>query len=414
MLNAIELRQQRLKLIADARRLTEENEKRATPLDEDFTRADKMLDDADDLRVKAEREERLAAAEQETATLEGDVERPSPGGGNEPDEVRSIGGRMIARKTVEQVEGHFRSFLRGDTLTSTQWDQVRALEAGSDPAGGFTVPSQQMLGGFLKNVDDLVFIRGLSSVETMTQSESLGVLTLTDPADFNWTSELATGSADTTMSFGKRELRPHPLAKSIKVSRKLLRSSSRNPEDLVFQRFAYKRALTEEKAFMTGTGTMQPLGIFTASADGISTGRDVSTGNTSTAMTPDGLMEAKYTLKSAYWGDAQWVFHRDGIKQIAKLKDGEGRYMFDVPTNTLLTHKVNVSENAPNTFTASLYVGILGAFKLGYQIVDALDITIQRLDELYAVTNQVGFIMRSETDAAPVLEEAFVRVKLAA
>jgi hypothetical protein len=38
---------------------------------------------------------------------------------------------------------------------------------------------------------------------------------------------------------------------------------------------------------------------------------------------------------------------------------------------------------------------------------------IQRLNELYVETNQVGFIGRPETDGAPVLEEAFVRVKLA-
>ena len=38
---------------------------------------------------------------------------------------------------------------------------------------------------------------------------------------------------------------------------------------------------------------------------------------------------------------------------------------------------------------------------------------IQRLVELYAATNQVGFIGRMELDGMPVLEEAFVRVKLA-
>jgi hypothetical protein len=46
-------------------------------------------------------------------------------------------------------------------------------------------------------------------------------------------------------------------------------------------------------------------------------------------------------------------------------------------------------------------------------IADALSMQIQRLNELYAETNQVGFIGRWETDGAPVLEEAFVRVKLA-
>ena len=60
--------------------------------------------------------------------------------------------------------------------------------------------------------------------------------------------------------------------------------------------------------------------MLTASDDGISTGRDVSTGNTTTSIQTDGLIEAKYTLKGNYWGRARWMFHRSGLKQIAKLQ----------------------------------------------------------------------------------------------
>jgi len=38
---------------------------------------------------------------------------------------------------------------------------------------------------------------------------------------------------------------------------------------------------------------------------------------------------------------------------------------------------------------------------------------IQRLNELFAQNNQVGFIGRMWVDGAPVLESAFARVKLA-
>ena len=48
-----------------------------------------------------------------------------------------------------------------------------------------------------------------------------------------------------------------------------------------------------------------------------------------------------------------------------------------------------------------------------YWIADALNMAIQRLDELYAETNQTGYIARRELDAMPVLAEAFIRVKLA-
>jgi len=43
----------------------------------------------------------------------------------------------------------------------------------------------------------------------------------------------------------------------------------------------------------------------------------------------------------------------------------------------------------------------------------ALNISIQVLTELYAETNQTGFIGRYELDGMPVLEEAFARLKLA-
>lgn len=218
------------------------------------------------------------------------------------------------------------------------------------------------------------------------------------------------------MSFGMRELNPHPLAKYIKVSRKLLRKVP-GAEALVRDRLAYKFAVTMENAYLNGDGAGQPLGLFTASDSGVPTSRDVSTGNTTTSIKFDGLMEAKYTLKSQYWRAARWLFHRDAVKQIAKLKDGEGQYIWQSSVregqpDMLLGFPVYVSEYVPNTFTTGLYVGILGDFS-HYWIADALEMEIQRLDELFAATNQVGFVGRWESDGMPVLAEAFVRVTLA-
>jgi len=173
----------------------------------------------------------------------------------------------------------------------------------------------------------------------------------------------------------------------------------------------------EEKAFLIGTGVGQPLGIFTASNSGISTARDVSTGNTSTAIKADNLIECAYTLKAQYRRNARWIFHRDTVKMIRKLKDGEGNYLWrmglaaDRP-DTILGHPFMESEYAPNTFTTGKYVGVLGDFSF-YWIADALTMQIQVLTELYAESNQNGYIGRKESDGMPVLEEAFVRVTLA-
>jgi HK97 family phage major capsid protein len=71
----------------------------------------------------------------------------------------------------------------------------------------------------------------------------------------------------------------------------------------------------------------------------------------------------------------------------------------------------HTSDFAPNTFTTAQYVGLLGDFS-HYWIADALDMRVQRLIELYAENNQIGFIGRKETDGQPVMGEAFARVKL--
>lgn len=150
---------------------------------------------------------------------------------------------------------------------------------------------------------------------------------------------------------------------------------------------------------------------------GISTGRDVSTGNTTTQIKTDGLIEALYTLKPQHRRNSRWVFHRDAVRQIRRLKTSDGQYIWapvmasDAP-GTILGRPFHESEYAPNTFTSGRYVGIIGDFSR-YLIADALDMQIQVLDQLYVESNQTGYIARMETDGMPILENAFARVKLA-
>jgi HK97 family phage major capsid protein len=302
----------------------------------------------------------------------------------------------------------FTSWLRdGD-----HFNELRALQMDLDTAGGFLVTPQQFAAELIAVVDDLVFIRQNATVITLTSAATLGVPSRdVDIADSDWTSELNTGNEDTALAFGKRELSPHPLAKRIKVSNKLLRAGALDVESIVRDRLAYKFAITQEKAFQVGDGVQKPLGLFTANTgNGISTARDTQTGS-ATNFTADGLITAKYNLKPQYWPNARWLFHRFAIAKIRQLKDTNGQYLW-APSGigqAILEQPYDVSEYTPSTFTTGLYVGMLGDFSF-YWIVDALSMQLQRLVELYAANNQTGFIARAELDGAPVLEEAFVRL----
>lgn len=399
-----ELREKRGKLIHDARALLEKakTEKRNLTSEEDAL-YERLMKEQDELRGQIAREEKLVELERESAT-------------RAACEPQQGGSKPSATTEERQLQG-LRNWMRGNAHGDGM-QEFRALQADADVSGGFIVTPQQFVAQLIKAVDNEVFIRGLANIIPVPNAQSLGAPSLnTDPDDADWTSELATGSEDSAMAFGKRELTPHPLAKRIKVSNKLLRIGQLNPEGLVMSRLAYKFGVSQEKGFMTGNGSGQPLGLFTASANGISTSRDVSTGNTTTSIQTDGLLEAKYSLKAQYQRTARWIFHRDAVKQIAKLKDGEGQYLWKESVRVgepdiLMGLPFMMSEYAPNTFTTGLYVGILGDYR-HYWIADSMTMQMQRLAELYAESNQTGFIGRLETDGMPVLEEAFARVKLA-
>lgn len=403
---------------------------------EETNRWDNLMKDVDLKGETIDRVERQAATEKSLATSQGTKAARNEG----PPVASPAAERAVATKS--EARKAFASWIRNGDATLGDRER-RALQMDSDIAGGFLVAPQEFVANLIAFVNDMVWMRQLSTVMSVTNAESLGVPVLdTDPADSDWTQEILTGNADTALVFAKRELRPHPLAKSIRVSNKLIRASVLDVEAIVIERLGYKFAVTAEKAYLSGNGAQQPLGVFTASALGISTARDVSSGNSTTAIGTDGLISAKMKLKANYWGNATWIFHRDALAAIRKLKDANGQYLwspygFGVNTQgspggpsaqlpgagpygnaggrgqgTILDSPYVLSEYAPNTFTTGLYVGIIGDFRR-YWIADALNLQMQRLVELYAATNQVGIIGRLETDGMPVLEEAFARVTLA-
>lgn len=401
------MREERNKAVHEARQIIDraDSEKRELS-SEERSHYDSLFAKQQKLRDDIEREERQIEAERDLA----DAVSPAAGVG-ENGEQRGMG-----PTASPEYRSAFNKLLRTGDLRSLNADEHRALSAGVGSQGGFFVTPQSMAEMLIKSADDAIFIRQKATKFQIPTAASLGAVSMdSDVDDSDWTSEIKTGNEDSGMKFGKRELYPQALAKRIKVSNALL-ARVPNSENLVMQRLGYKIGISQEKAFLTGDGNKKPLGLFTASANGVSTARDVSADNTATAMTMDGLINAKFALKGQYLRNASWMFHRDGIKQIAKMKDLEGQYIWQPSKiagepDTLMGVPVEQSEYVPNTFTSGQYVGIIGDFSY-YWIADALDMQIQVLRELYAETNQTGYISRIESDGMPVLAEAFARVKL--
>lgn len=399
-----ELQEKRNRAITEARSLLEkaESEKRSMSAEEK-AQSDALITEAGEIRsdidriVKLDEEERAQVAASLSAGES--VKKKAPDA-----EARSKAFRKLLTLDVAN----------GEQLTA---EEYRTLTAGQDTSAGFLTTPQEFVQQLIAKVKDNVFIRGLATVHSTNNANGLGFPSLeTDANDAEWSTEIKAFTEDTALAFGKRELKPNPLKKLIKASDKLLRADGINPETIIMDRVAYKFGITEEKAFLLGTGDKQPLGIFTASAQGISTGRDLTSGS-ATNFTADALKSIKYSLKAQYMKKAHWLFHRDGVAKVALLKDGQNRYLFELndspgAIDTLLGSPLVMSEYVPNTFTTGLYVGMFGDFSW-YWIADSLALRIKRLNELYALTSEVGFIFDKETDGMPVLEEAFTRIKTA-
>jgi len=434
-----ELRQELGELVTRQRAILDKarEEKRARTGEEDaeIKKLDARMDELEreiPMAEKLEGREAVLAAPAKAPVL-----RPSIGGGDPESEQRKLEedfrvrfgkrGFYVARhmpKNPLAAPTYTRAFVRyltapKDTGTGVlSPEEQRALSAGVAAEGGYTVPAEEFLLELLKTVDDQTPLRSLARPFMVATAASLGVPTLSaDPADPDWTTEIATGSEDGTMGFGKRELRPNPLAKRIKVSDKLLRASPLGIEGIVRERLAYKVAIAHAKAFNTGDGVNKPLGIYTPDANGISTARDQDV-STTNEIDPDKLIAARYALRPGYWPNARWHLHRNFLARIRKLKTGTSpnQYLWQPgltvgAPNVLLDFPYTVDEYAPSAQSgAGIYIAVLGDFSY-YWIVDAMGVALRRLDELYAETNQVGFIIRMETDAQPVLEDAFIRCK---
>jgi HK97 family phage major capsid protein len=407
MKNLKELRDKRGKAVADARAILDKADAEKRALTEDEKRqVDAFMTEAVNIKAEIETEERVQDAERELAASGlRNVETP---------ENRS--GSQVDPNDEKRMQAFRKVILDGPYSLSAE--EKRDLTAGSDTQGGYLLAPMEFINQLIVRVKNLVFIRDLATVIPLANNASCGAPSLeTDVDDPTWTSEIGATVQDAGTAFGRRELTPHMLSKLVKVSIKLLLNAALDPEAIIMDRLAYKFGVAMEKAYLTGNGVSQPLGVFTASADGIPTTQDIymPTGNTTT-LNADGLIAAKYNLKAQYMAKAKWVFHRNAIAQIAQLKTGDGEYIFnlsDTPNvpDMLLGRPLLMSEYAPNTFTAGSYIGMFADFT-HYWIADSMALQFIRLNELYQTTSEIGFIGRLSTDAMPVLPEAFTRIAL--
>ena len=289
----------------------------------------------------------------------------------------------------------------------------RSLQADRDTAGGYLLTGG-IMNELLVQEQKVSIMRAVCRVlDPLGEGEdSVGVPSQEAAmADAEWVSELATGSEDTTASFGKRVLRPHPISKRIRVSSKLLRSQA-NAERWVVEALANAVATPQEVAFIRGSGGGEPLGLL--NTEGLAVYTTASSGT----VTGDDVRKWLYSLPARFQTRARVLTSVDFLRHILTLKDAGGNYVFPDYRGQLLNVPVSLTDGMPDivdgsdNLVAGEYAAVVGDFRF-YWIADG-GVEVQRLNELYAEDAEIGFQIRQETDGVAVLASAFYALKIKA
>ena len=331
--------------------------------------------------------------------------------GNNP----SIMGGEAKDKQEDALVRAWRGYLRGD---QSQLAQIRAAQqVNPNTAGGFLVPSA-IAQEIIKPVDNPIFMRQISNVQQI--NANIAIPRQNTRLTANWQGETET-AVTSSAQVGQRDFKPHRVTVRTSASRLLIDQSVINVEQWLGSEIDYATRLKEEEAAMQGNGVGQWLGIFTASADGIPTSRDVVSAGA--AIAADDIISTIMNVKATVRNAGSWVGSRQFVTAVMKLKDAANQYIFTesagignvlaVGTPMFLKGRpLYESESAPTALTTGTYAAVFGDFNF-YRIYDFLSLSVQVLDQdPYASNGEYGYVMHKFSDGAPVLDEAFSRLRV--
>jgi HK97 family phage major capsid protein len=196
----------------------------------------------------------------------------------------------------------------------------------------------------------------------------------------------------------------------IKVSNELLNDSAFNIASYIAERFGVAMGNAEEKAFINGDGDKKPTGLL---AD---TGAQLGvTANSETLVTFDEIFALYYSLKAPYRRRASFLCNEALLLQLMTIKDKNDNYIWkpslDIATpDTILGRPIYTSAYMPSQ-AAGEKVLTFGDYNY-YWVADRANRTFKRLNELYAVTDQVGFLTTQRVDGKLILPEAVKYLKM--
>lgn len=370
---------------------------------EESSNWDRANADITSLDARIERQlllERTPATEAEQRRFAPGREAPAPGGNGgttpaaSPEEYREVFNRYVVYGRGELNADDQRLLRSG--LTPLSDAERRALGVGNTVSAGYLVPNE-----YERNIlQNMLAFGGMREAATIMPTDTGADLIMPTSDDTGNTGELLAEHASVTaqdVTVGRKILKAHMYSsKRVNVSFQLLQDSAFGIDTWLSELLAERIARITNTHFTTGSGSNQPTGVATEATSGAAG----ATGQTTT-VTWDDLITLEHSIDPAYRRNARFMMADATLQYLRKVKDGEGRYLWQPGVTAGAPSLINGWPYAINQDVAAQAASaksiLFGDFKK-YVIRDVRGFFLLRLDELYAESGQVAFIGFSRHD----------------
>lgn len=286
--------------------------------------------------------------------------------------------------------------LRSGYIAEEFRDQTKGVAAN----GGYIVPptfeksllARAMEFSVMRQVVGGAMETGTGSTITLPKEGALGTAA--------WLDESA-AFIESDDQFGTATLSAFKAGRLVKATIELLDDAFFDIEAYLANSIGKTVGILESAAYVSGNGTLKPRGFLLDAQTGVTTAAP-------TAIAADEIIDLVYSVRPYYRANGKFVVSDDAVRILRKLKDANGRYLWqDNALNglttaapaSLLGYPVYTEINMPAVAATSKSVAF-GDFSL-YQIRDVQGVRLARLNERYlADEGKIGFLGWHRTDGA--------------
>lgn len=286
-------------------------------------------------------------------------------------------------------------------------DEYKALAISPDTAGGYLAPVEYVR-EIIKGVTEISPARALARVRT-TAAKSIQIPKRTGQFAARRAGEREGRSETDGLTYGLMEINAPEMYAIVLITNQMLEDGAFNMESEISMEAMEQFAVREGQEFVSGDGVNEMQGFLSA-AGVISVNSGTATTIADADGQANGLLSMKYSLKTAYTRNANFLLNRTTLGSVRRLKDANKNYLW-MP---------GIAAGRPNTIDGDPYVEVpdmpsegaglkpiaYGDFQRGYTMVDRIAMEMLRDPFTGADDGVVKFRLRRRVGGQVVLGEA--------